>query len=331
MIYEFDIKVLKEIFQLIEINTLSLDAIVFRAQNEEYINVLNSLDKRGYIKNNDNRYSMSLAALDVISNEVKEAKNILNNCSIVFQLLRDSYKQDPHKNITLENIVSVSQISETNMRVCLVYLQDAPIWGRYSTDMLENEKVFVKPGESILRYKTFDDVIKQLHLWYDSAYKPSLASNEFPNKELDKSHWEPKNDRSSTKIGRMNVKVPLPLSRLLSEIEHGIETELFALSSMGIRAAIDFICNDIVGDIGGFKQKLKALEAGGHITIKNKNILENTLELGHASAHRAHFPKKEELKSALKVLLHLLDEIYLLESKAKEIAESVPKRKKSNE
>ena len=109
----------------------------------------------------------------------------------------------------------------------------------------------------------------------------------------------------------MNIKLPPPLSRLLSEIERGIETELFALSSMGIRAAIDFICNDVVGDIGGFKQKLKALEDGGHITIRNKNILENTLELGHASAHRAHFPQKKELEAALKVLLHLLDEIRL--------------------
>lgn len=327
MIYEFDSKMLKEIFQLIEVGTQSLDAIVFRAQNEKHINPLNSLEKRGYIKNNDNRYSLSLAALDVIGNEVIKAKDILNNCSIVFQWLRDSYKQDPHKNIPLEDIISGTQTSETDTRVCLYYLRDVPIWSGYTTDILENEKVFVKASESILRYKTFDEVIKQLHSWCDIAYKPSLTSKDILDKELDKSPREPQNDLSSTNISRMNIKLPSPLSRLLSEIERGIDTELFALSSMGIRAAIDFICNDVVGDIGGFKQKLKALEGGGHITIRNKNILENTLELGHASAHRAHFPKKEELKAALKVLLHLLDEIYLLESKAKKIAESVPKRK----
>lgn len=327
MIYEFDSKMLKEIFQLIEVGTQSLDAIVFRAQNEEHIGQLNSLEKRGYIKNNDNRYSLSLAALDVIGNEVIKAKDILNNCSIVFQWLRDSYKQDPHKSIPLEDIVSGTQASETDTRVCLYYLRDVPIWSGYTTDILENEKVVVKASESILRYKTFDEVIKQLHSWCDIAYKPSLTSKDFLDKELDKSPREPQNDLSSTNISRMNIKLPLPLSRLLSEIKRGIDTELFALSSMGIRAAIDFICNDVVGDIGGFKQKLKALEGGGHITIRNKNILENTLELGHASAHRAHFPQKEELKAALKVLLHLLDEIYLLESKAKKIAESVPKRK----
>lgn len=328
MIYEFDSKMLKEIFQLIEIGTQSLDAALFRAQNEEYINVLNSLEKRGYIKNNDNRYSLSLAALDIIGNEVIKARDILNNCSSVFQWLRESYKQNPHKNIPIEDIVSGTQTPETDTRVCLYYLRDVPIWSGYTTDILKNEKILVKASESILRYKTFDEVIKQLHSWYDRAYKPSLTSKDLLDKELDKSPRKPQNDLSSINIGRMNIKLPPPLSRLLSEIERGIATELFALSSMGIRAAIDFICNDVVGDIGGFKQKLKALEGGGHITIRNKNILENTLELGHASAHRAHFPKKEELKAALKVLLHLLDEIYLLESKAKKIAESVPKRKK---
>ncbi|MBK8760467.1 MAG: DUF4062 domain-containing protein [Sulfuritalea sp.] len=67
------------------------------------------------------------------------------------------------------------------IRKALHYLVQAPIWGSYSGDF-SSADAFVMPGESILRYKTFDDCIEQLRHWgvsKSAAGAPSIFEVDF--------------------------------------------------------------------------------------------------------------------------------------------------------
>ena len=131
---------------------------------------------------------------------------------------------------------------------------------------------------------------------------------------------------TSLRIPSWHKNLNKTIQSLMEEVYYGLQKEMKALPSMGLRTVIDVVCNDLVGDIGGFSQKLDQLEKEKHITPKNKEILENVLEVGHASAHRGYFPELEDLRSVLDIVIHLLQEVYVLGTESKRLKEMTPKR-----
>lgn len=98
---------------------------------------------------------------------------------------------------------------------------------------------------------------------------------------------------------------------------------------MGIRAIIDVVCCDKVGDCGGFQQKLDALVAGEFISTYQKDVLEAALEAGSAAVHRAYLPEPNVLEHLLDIVEHLLQGTYVLRDVAREIEQTTPKRKEA--
>ena len=95
---------------------------------------------------------------------------------------------------------------------------------------------------------------------------------------------------------------------------------------MGLRSVVDMICNDRVGDIGGFKEKLESLEGKGLISKKKHEMIEVVLEVGHASMHRGYFPLLEDLRTILSIVDHLLEDIYVLDKTSEFLKASTPRR-----
>jgi len=116
----------------------------------------------------------------------------------------------------------------------------------------------------------------------------------------------------------------------MEEVYYGLQKEMRVLPSIGLRTVIDFVCTELAGDIGGFVQKLNKLERDKHITPKNKELLESALEVGHASAHRGHFPELTDLHSVLDIVNHLLKEVYILGPKSLRLKSVTPQRKRKN-
>jgi len=120
--------------------------------------------------------------------------------------------------------------------------------------------------------------------------------------------------------------LPPAIQKLICEVHFAIKKELSALPSMGLRSVIDCVCNDLVGDKGPFAQKLQTLVEKGFITSNNKQIVENALEVGHASVHRGHFPQPNELKLTLDIVEHMLKEVYVFGKASEALKDSAPKR-----
>ncbi len=85
---------------------------------------------------------------------------------------------------------------------------------------------------------------------------------------------------------------------------------------------------NVVGEVGGFAEKLKKAKADGYIASRHLEVLQNVVEVGHPSAHRGYFPSIDELRVALEVVKHLLRGQYVLLEGSRRLVSGVPKRKK---
>ncbi len=118
------------------------------------------------------------------------------------------------------------------------------------------------------------------------------------------------------------------IPRLLKEIYGSMYSQHRAVSAMGIRALIELIMIDKIKDQGSFRKNVDAFQTGGFISAFQRSMLEPTLEFGHASMHRNHAPKMQELIAALDITENLIHTLYVLPDKAAQLEKTVPKRTK---
>lgn len=117
------------------------------------------------------------------------------------------------------------------------------------------------------------------------------------------------------------------VTRLLREIYAALQNGAPALASMGLRAVIEAIMIDKVGDGGSFTANLKKFRSDGFISDIQHSALSAALELGHASIHRGHTPSEFQIETALDITENLVHGLYVIEHRAKASVQSLPTRK----
>ncbi len=324
---QLDRPLIRELLGIALDSPSGVNAKEFRARHEDHLDALDRLERGPYIEKKDNLYRIKLLALAELKGEDARIETLLRQCDQVFRLLRSSYKDCPDAPVTLAEMVQKTHIPEFQLRLVLTYLAGASIWGSHTSDLLGSQEVYVRPGENILRYKTFDDVIQQLRDW---ASRPShggssTSRGQSPKplflREMNGEHLLKPSD-----IPQWYASLPANIQEMLLEVRYARQKQLSALPSMGLRSVIDMVCNDQVGDIGSFAGKLHKLEEKRLITPNKRKIIENLLKVGHASIHRGHFPTDKNLQVVMNIVDHLLEELYVLDKTSESLRTSVPKR-----
>ncbi|KKN23083.1 hypothetical protein LCGC14_0908480 [marine sediment metagenome] len=121
--------------------------------------------------------------------------------------------------------------------------------------------------------------------------------------------------------------LPDEVANLLKEIGIAVTQQANALAAMGLRAVIDAVCSDKIGDCGGFKQKLGELVKHGFIAERDGNFLETATQVGHAAAHRGYRPTFEKVVGMLDIVVHMLATMYHLPRLAENLEKGTPPRK----
>ena len=114
---------------------------------------------------------------------------------------------------------------------------------------------------------------------------------------------------------------------LMKEIYIGIQNRMQNIATMGVRALLEFVMVNSVGDHGSFANNLTEFEKQGYISDKQRLILDAVLEAGHATTHRAFTPSDEDLSTCMDIAENVLQNIYVHPRKAAELKGRVPKRK----
>lgn len=117
------------------------------------------------------------------------------------------------------------------------------------------------------------------------------------------------------------------ITSLLREVYAALQNSAPALASMGLRAVIEAIMIDKVGDNGSFATNLKKFRSDGFISDVQHSALSAALELGHASIHRGHTPNDFQLETAVDITENLIHGLYVIVNSAKASVQSLPPRK----
>jgi len=115
---------------------------------------------------------------------------------------------------------------------------------------------------------------------------------------------------------------------LLHEIYTALHNHSLRLATMGARALLEYIMVANVGDQGTFGKNLDAFQAHGHLSAKQREIVEPILEAGHAAIHRAFRPSIDDVDTVMTITESLVETTYVQSKMAAELKDRVPSRKR---
>lgn len=128
---------------------------------------------------------------------------------------------------------------------------------------------------------------------------------------------------TKTILAKRYKSLPPIISEIYKETIEAINKELFILSGAGVRALIEAICNDkAVSPMKhqrSLNEKLKSLVQNGYTTDANAKILSDIKLLGNKALHEFTEPTFSQLKTAIEIIENILDNIYEIPIKAKNI------------
>lgn len=149
------------------------------------------------------------------------------------------------------------------------------------------------------------------------------------NPDISLSQWPPKVSRAKPKwffnlILQDFLEIPYK-SEFLEEIYVALSNQNLRLAVIGIRALLEQIMIESVGDAGSFKANLAAFEREGFISRVQKEAIEPVIEAGHASMHRGFKASRIDVEALMDVVENLIEAIYISKHRVEKI--KIPERK----
>lgn len=111
--------------------------------------------------------------------------------------------------------------------------------------------------------------------------------------------------------------LPGLLNLVYRETLGALNQRAFVLASVGLRACIEAVCNHL--DISGssLEKRIDQLFKAGYVSNRDKKRLHAIRFLGNDAAHEVKKPAEPDIRIALEIVEHLLNSVFILESKAK--------------
>lgn len=294
----------------------------FRVRHHEAIEVIDAMVSSGEIREHRERYSPNLTALASLTEP--DVQDFLRDCDVVYTALRSRYFENFIDLVSTDELAQKANIQPVRFRHTLALLNDnisvvAGSQGNYSDPDYK-----VIPAEKVLTVPTFRQALEELRIFQATFGRRGLPIRHSLEEDASQvtAFSEPISSRSW--IGAL----PDALHALMQEIYLALDSGLRALTAMGVRAAIDMTCNDLVGDVGGFEAKLKELVSLGHVSQLQRETLSAVINMGHASAHRGHIPALADIASIVDILERLLKSLYLDADTVQRIRVNTPSRER---
>lgn len=303
-----------------------VDSLSFRANYFNAVTLIDRLEAEGYIRLDQDHYFVSLTALVQMDN--KRAIDILKNAELLFIALKDHYLRTQRDHLNVDTLAEQIGIKQAIARETLSYMVEGTWWGGRSTNFFGDTDTFIQPSETILKFNSFAEVVQQLRGWQATRIKDrrlALAA-------ALRAHTNEQNMPTQLALNISRQKpdwfmlIPESPRDLLEEVYSALTLNLRALPAMGVRAVIDVVCTNLVGDSGTFEAKVNRLLSNGHITDMDRSILSMAFDAGSASAHRGYVPNREDVTTLLDVVEHLLRAQYVLLEAAKKMQANTPVR-----
>ncbi|WP_123404635.1 DUF4145 domain-containing protein [Pseudomonas frederiksbergensis] len=121
-----------------------------------------------------------------------------------------------------------------------------------------------------------------------------------------------KNHRTLTHTGSLPILIKTIYEQTLKSLTQNANV----LASIGLRACIESVCNHLEISGRNLQQRIDALFKNGHVSNGEKRRLHAIRFLGNDAAHEIKEPEYHDIRVALDIIEHLLNNVFILERKA---------------
>lgn len=130
---------------------------------------------------------------------------------------------------------------------------------------------------------------------------------------------------------------PLKLDSFLQQIYVALHNQSYRLCAIGIRALIEDIMIDCVGDQGTLGRNIDAFLAAGYMQPtflaagymqprSNDDFRSRVIEAGHAAMHRGHEPTRTDVATLLDITEFLIASIYIHPRQVQRMTTPTPRK-----
>ena len=111
-------------------------------------------------------------------------------------------------------------------------------------------------------------------------------------------------------------ELPDIVSIIYSEVLMALREDSKVLAGLGLRAAVEAVCNDLEIPGKSLEVRINKLATSGYISKNDAERLHGIRFMGNDAAHDIIKPRDEALSVALQIVEHLIASVYILEKKA---------------
>lgn len=119
-------------------------------------------------------------------------------------------------------------------------------------------------------------------------------------------------------------EVPTALCKLMREVYTAVQNDSRNLAAMGIRAAIEFVLIDKIGDNMSFKANLDAFQNAGYLSSRQRGHLDVVLDAGNATIHRGWTPTDSNIIVLLDITESIIEVSYLHDKLTDSLSRKIP-------
>lgn len=113
--------------------------------------------------------------------------------------------------------------------------------------------------------------------------------------------------------------LPTLIQKIYKQTLKALSESSYVLAGMGLRACIEAVCNELKVSGTSLEKRIDQLYKAGHVSNGDKKRLHAIRFLGNDAAHEIKEPNDSEIRVALDIVEHLLNSVFVLESKAKSL------------
>jgi hypothetical protein len=320
---------LEDLFEKTEYGAHGTSFLRFRVGHELHLDKLDEMERRGLICRENDEYRITVFGIHSVRSP--RSVELLDNLDRVYATLRQRYRENPGEPVLLGDIVLSLGVPVLELAGYLKLMTGCSLWSSGWSDLSTVEKLpeaYIIPAEGILKHPTFRACLNEVEGWR----RPSNVSAAVEAGIEIESHLRQAIALQPSSVARFPVDgtllslIPQDQSGLLNEVYIALNQELYALASMGLRTLIDMVCLEKVGDVGGFRAKIRRLATIGHIAQFQEDVLLKVIDAGSASAHRGFMPGLADIEVVFSVVTPLLRSLYVHPEQVNELAKNTPQR-----
>lgn len=172
------------------------------------------------------------------------------------------------------------------------------------------------------------DTISLKRTWWDSE-----STDEYGRPEPSISHFPPAVFRRRPEwlselsmLFRFNSDKKF-ISDLIQELYICIQNDCRRSAAMAVRALLEQVMIDKVGDQGSFDKNIAEFQAKGFLSTIQQEFLHTVIEAGHATIHRAFEPSKQDLIALVNIAESVIESAYINEHRASGLKKRIPPKK----